>query len=101
MPFFDFPIWDRHKLVTFDEEGAQFILPISDNNDPEPWKKMRAYIDISEVKIQHIVEFVLFQDEDTPIRASLLLLSDGGMYICQHLPETIKKNYQEFLDNNK
>jgi hypothetical protein len=99
MAFFEFPIWDRHKFLKFDEEGNQFIVPVYDNNDPEPFKKLSARIDTEQIKIEHIVEFMLFQTEDeAPIRSSFIYCSDGSQYICRYLPETIEKNYLLHLD---
>jgi hypothetical protein len=102
MPFFEFPIWDRHKLVKFDDEGNQFITPFIDAGDLEPFKKLSARIDTNSIKIEHIVEFMLFQQEDeVPIRSSFLYCSDGSQYICRNLPETIEKNYLLHLEQYK
>lgn len=101
MPFFEFPIWDRHKNITFDEEGSSFIVPINDNTDAEPFKKFTAKIDTDHVKIEHIVEFMLFQTEDElPIKSSLLYLSDGSQYICRFSHETVEKNYIAHIQQN-
>ena len=93
---FKIRVFDRHEKITW-VNGKEKVEPMDGN-----WYRFDNYIDLNKTQISSFREYVLFTDDEVPIRCVKIYLTDDeylyGCYSIDKFVEYYNTEYTKLLD---